>query len=386
MQQNTFKSIFLWVLRIAVGGLFIFSGLIKANDPNGLSYKMQEFFEVWARNGYLPKLMGWLSDYTLQFSIGMIIAEIVAGIAIIIGYRFKWFAYFIFLLTAFFTFLTAYVKYSGEIKECGCFGDCIKLTPNETFTKDIILMVLISVLLLFKNSIADVFSKKLGSIILVTVFLASLLMQLYVLKHLPFKDCLGYKKGNNINEEMAYSAAYKPAVIESKYQYKNLKTGKTELFDGDKLPWQDSLTWKYDTVFAKVISEAQNEPKIKDFKITSFDGEDITQKILTTPGYTFLLIAKDLATAHTGDTKKLKQLVDDCTAKNIPFVGLCANDDIAANEFNTKNNVQINFAQLDNTVCKTAMRANLGIMLLKDGTVVDKWSYADYPTCSSVIK
>jgi len=120
MSQNKALNITLTIIRVFVGVLFIFSGLIKANDPSGLAYKMGEFFEVWARDGYLPSLMHWLNTYAMAMSILMITFEIVAGVALIIGYRFRLFSFLILLLTIFFTFLTAYAMYSGKIKECGC--------------------------------------------------------------------------------------------------------------------------------------------------------------------------------------------------------------------------------------------------------------------------
>src|SRR5918997_5568029 len=128
------------ITRIIVGILFIFSGLIKANDPLGLSYKMQEFFEVW----------GWhsLNDFTLAFSVLMIAFEIVAGVAVLVGWQMRIFSWLLLLLIIFFTFLTGYALFSGKIKTCGCFGDCIPLTPMMSFIKDIILLVLILLILI----------------------------------------------------------------------------------------------------------------------------------------------------------------------------------------------------------------------------------------------
>src|SRR6266498_111114 len=114
--------------RIIVGVLFIFSGLVKANDPLGLSYKMQEFFEVWGLSS--------LNDYTLALSLVMNIFEVLAGVAVIIGWRMKLFSWLLLLLIIFFTFLTGYAALSGKIKTCGCFGDCIPLTPTTSFIKD----------------------------------------------------------------------------------------------------------------------------------------------------------------------------------------------------------------------------------------------------------
>lgn len=115
------------ISRIIVGILFIFSGLIKANDPLGLSYKMQEFFEVWNLHG--------LNNYTLALSVIMIAFEIIAGVAVLVGWQMRLFSWLLLLLIIFFTFLTGYALFSGKIKECGCFGDCIPLQANQSFFK-----------------------------------------------------------------------------------------------------------------------------------------------------------------------------------------------------------------------------------------------------------
>ena len=141
---------FLNISRIIVGVLFIFSGLVKANDPLGLSYKMQEFFEIWN--------MHWLNDYTLAFSILMITFEIIAGVAVLVGYKMRLFSWLLLLLIIFFTFLTGYALFSGKVRECGCFGDCIPLTADQSFMKDLFLLVLIIPIFLYSNRIKPALS------------------------------------------------------------------------------------------------------------------------------------------------------------------------------------------------------------------------------------
>src|SRR6476469_7174370 len=140
----------LTVIRWIVGLLFIFSGLIKANDPLGLSYKMQEFFEAWGIQS--------LNDYTLALSLVMNVFEVLAGVAIIVGWRIKLFTWLLLLLIIFFTFLTGYATYSGKFKSCGCFGDCIPLTPLQSFIKDLILLMLIIIIFVYRNKIPPAFS------------------------------------------------------------------------------------------------------------------------------------------------------------------------------------------------------------------------------------
>ena len=136
------------VARILVGVLFIFSGLVKAIDPLGLNYKMQEFFEVWASEGYLVNIVNWMHSYSFFITLLMIVLEVALGVGLLVGWRKKTVLRLLLLLMLFFTFLTSYVLFSGKIRSCGCFGDCIPLNPIQTFTKDIILLVLIIFLIL----------------------------------------------------------------------------------------------------------------------------------------------------------------------------------------------------------------------------------------------
>ncbi|MBL7765078.1 MAG: DoxX family protein [Chitinophagaceae bacterium] len=381
MKENKTLNIILTIIRVFVGLLFIFSGLIKANDPSGLAYKMGEFFEVWAREGYLPSLMLWLNQYAMLFSILMITFEIVAGVALIIGYRFKLFSYLIFLLTVFFTFLTAYALFSGNIKECGCFGDCIKLQANESFMKDLVLLVLIFILMIFRKRIAQTFSNMTATLVIVFSFVISVWMQWYMLKHLPYKDCLAYRVGNNLLKEMTPGPDYKQAEYKTILIYE--KDGVKKEFTDKNFPWQDT-TWKFVDSKSTVVKEAQNEPPIKDFAISNYDGQDITQTLLSYKGNLFLLFVKDVNEAHKDNIEALQSLISECKKANIPVIGLSASNDIETNKFRTENKLDIEFTTIDATVCKTAMRSNPGLMLLKNGTVTGKWSYADYPAISSL--
>ncbi|MBK7691866.1 MAG: DoxX family protein [Bacteroidetes bacterium] len=381
MSQNKALNVTLTIIRVFVGILFIFSGLIKANDPSGLAYKMGEFFEVWAREGYLPSLMHWLNTYAMAMSILMITFEIVAGIALIIGYRFKLFSFLILLLTIFFTFLTAYAMYSGKIKECGCFGDCIKLQANESFMKDLILLALILILVFFRKRIAEAFSPKVATSIMVATFAISLLMQWYVLKNLPVKDCLPYKIGNNILNEMTPGPNYVPEEVKTVLVYK--KDGVKKEFDLTNYPWQDS-TWTFDTTINTVVKKAQNEPTIKDFSVSNYNGENVTNTVLTYKGNVFLLFVKDVHTANTGNLDRLRILIQACKKANVPMLVLSSSNDIESNKFKEEHKLDIEFFTIDQTVCKTAMRANPGLMLLHNGTIQGKWSYANYPNFSTL--
>ncbi|MBK7762330.1 MAG: DoxX family protein [Bacteroidetes bacterium] len=383
-QQNKALSVTLTIIRVFVGILFIFSGLIKANDPSGLAYKMGEFFEIWAREGYMPSLMNWMNGYSLAFSIAMITFEIIAGVALIIGYRFKLFSYLILLLTIFFTFLTGYANFSGKVKECGCFGDCIKLQANESFMKDLILLALILILVFFRKKITQAFSNSIATAVMIITLVVTLWMQFYVLKHLPFKDCLAYKVGNNLYKEMTPGADFVEAEYKSVLTYKNKKTGELKDFDANNIPWQDTLNWEFADTKNTMVKPAQNEPPIKDFVIGDYDGNDVTKNIVQYPGFVFVVFIKLVDEANTQNIDALRSLVEDCKKAGIPIIAISASNDIETKKFNEQHKLNIDFYTVDGTVAKTAMRTNPGVMLLNAGNVMGKWSYADYPNLAKL--
>lgn len=360
---------FLWLLRIVVGVLFIFSGLIKANDPLGLSYKMMEFFDAW----HTP----FLTQFALPLSVLMIAFEIIAGVAVLLGFAYRIFSFLLLLLITFFTFLTAYVLFSGKIKECGCFGDCIKITNTETFYKDVLLLVLAIILFIFRKRISSVFKfYPTLALMVLTVFFA-FGVQWWALEHLPFYDCLPYKVGNNLYEKMQVPPGTQPAVYETVLVYE--KDGVKKEFNMQNYPWQDT-TWKFVDNKTKLIKEATGEAAIKDFKISDYQQNDHTDEVLRAPGYVFLLFVKDVNKARTDNMDRLKTLLDAAEQKNIPTYILSSSDEPATTEFTKKYNLnKFPVLVVDGTASKTGMRTNPGLMLLKDGTVQGKWSFRDYP-------
>lgn len=362
---------FLWALRIIIGVLFIFSGIVKANDPLGLTYKMDEFFEVWNMN--------FMGKYTEILSILMIGFEIMSGVAMLVGNAFRTYITLLLLLNLFYTFLTGYVLYSGKIKECGCFGDCIPLSNSVTFYKDVVLSVMSIILYYYRNRITPIFKNYTVNFsigVAATIFAFG--SQWYTLAHLPVHDCLAYKAGNNLWEKMQLAPDATQPVFETRFVYE--KDGVKKEFTTENYPWQDS-TWKFVSSDSKLIKEGTGQPKIPhDFAFSDSDGTDHTQEILNAKGYTFLWFVREPEKVSDKNMDKLRDLAAKAATLHIPFYLLSsAGYDIALPFRQQWNVMGITFMTLDGTVSKTAMRTNPGLMLLKDGVVVDKWSYLDYP-------
>jgi uncharacterized membrane protein YphA (DoxX/SURF4 family) len=329
---------------------------------------MQEFFEVWNFH--------WLDHFTLAFSIIMIVFEIVAGVAILLGWRMKLFSWLLLLLIIFFTFLTGYAYLSGKVRECGCFGDCIPLTAGESFCKDLVLTALIVFLFFFRNRIHPVLSKgaSIGVLVGATVFAFGL--QEYVLVHLPVVDCLPYKIGNNIPEKMLPPRGAIPdsTVITMVYE----KNGKKLEFDASHFPAGFDDSYHFVSRYDKLVRKGNAEPAIKDFNLVTGEGTDTTQEVLTGRGYKLFVFVKDLEDAHSAN-RMFNVIVTMARAKNIPIFFITGDyDNLISNVRQMGIAAFVTVLKCDATAIKTAARANPTLYLLKGGNILRKWSYADY--------
>jgi len=355
-------KIILNVCRWLVGLLFIFSGLIKANDPLGLSYKMQEFFEAWNLKG--------LHDYTLAFSLGMNLLEVVAGVAVIVGWQMKRVSWLLLVLIVFFTFLTSYVLFSGKIHACGCFGDCVPLTPIQTFTKDVVLLLMILLLLFNANKMKPLFSAKASLAVITVSFLSIVFLQWYVLKYLPVLDCLPYAKGKNIVEGMKLPPDAQPDIIAMTFKYK--KGGKeVEFLDSVPANVTEDSTYEYMDRYDKVIKKGTGLPKIVDFSLVTMTGVDTTQALLNQTGKYVMLFIKDFSTLDKWK-KDFEMVRIELKQTQTPFFLVTADAATAEQQFQ-----DVTILKCDATVIKTAARVNPTYFLMKGADIINKVSYAN---------
>ncbi len=350
---------FLKVLRWSVGLLFIFSGLIKANDPLGLSYKMQEFFDVWG--------ISFLTDYTLAFAIVMNVLEIVTGIALLIQFPYKQTLWLLLGLIVFFSFLTGYALFSGKIKTCGCFGDCIPLTPKTSFIKDIVLLIAIVILLFNKKKVKSKMHPALGVFILLLVTAGVGYGQNYVLNHLPIFDCLPYKQGNDIVEKMKTPPGAVPDSVSIQMEF--TKGGKDYVFDINHFPENFDSTYVFKNRKEVVVQKGNGlQAAIVDFNITSLSGVDTAQALFSIPTPYVLLFAGKID-ASLPWTELLKQLhnkhklVYIVTADKSGAINTLANENILIGDI---------------TMIKTAARVWPTIFIMNGSTIMQKQSYLDY--------
>lgn len=361
------------IVRIVVGVLFIFSGLIKANDPMGLSYKMQEFFEVWG--------FSFFDDYTLAFSVLMNTFEIVAGVAILIGWRIRLVSWLLLLLIIFFTFLTGFALLSGKIKTCGCFGDCIPLQPATSFAKDIILLLLILIIMWKQQLVRPLFGNFANMAIVSTSTIVCFLLQWHVLSHLPIIDCLPYKKGNDIQEKMKLppGAVADSFAIKFKYQ----KNGKEVLFDMDHFPADFDSSYIYVDRVQELVRKGTGAAPINDFFIFNESGEDTTMALLTSTGKYVMLLSKNIAEADADWSKNASQVANAAYDRKIPFYIVTATIDVARQQLPASE--KIRYLKSDATVIKTAGRVNPTYFIMDGSVIKEKFANADYDKVIKVI-
>lgn len=363
------------ISRILVGILFIVSGLIKANDPIGFSYKLDEYWQVFG--------MEWMNPFSLVISVFISVSEVVLGVAVLFGLQMVLVSWALLIMIIFFTFLTFYSAYYNKVTDCGCFGDAIKLTPWESFTKDIVLLVFILIIFLYRNKVKSVFNSKAvdWALIMITTLGAGYLSY-YCINHLPVKDFRPYAVGKNIKEQMTLPEGAKKDIYEITLVYKNTQTGEVKEFSQTNYPWQDS-TWVWQETKNKLVQKGDHPP-IHDFNILDADGNDITEDILTDPQPIFLVICYNLAKTNKKAFEKINQFTEACFNNGFSIIGLTASSAETIDHFKHEVQSMLDFYNVDETTLKTMIRSNPGIMLLKQGTVVAMWHHNDTPDFNEV--
>jgi len=353
------------IARFLVGIVFIFSGLIKLNDPVGTQIKFEEYFEVFAQDvPFLHDFFMGLVPFTLVMSVLFCAAEIVLGVALLVSYKPKVTTWLLFFLIVFFTFLTFYSAYFNRVTDCGCFGDAIKLKPWTSFGKDVVLTVLILFIIGHRNRIKP---RKTGWVVTLTIIL-TLGLGIYAVSFLPPLDLLPYAVGKNIPAEMKPSEPLQ-------YEYVMEKDGKTQTFE--QYPTDQSYKFK-----EMVLVNENAKPKITDYRVWNDEG-DFTQE--TFQGNKLFIIVKNIKDIDVGSLPAIRALVEGLAGSNIkPYILTSTSDDeIKAfrKEFQLET---IPYYKADATVLKTIMRSNPGTWLLSNGIVRGKWHYNSTPDAEEV--
>lgn len=356
------------VCRFVLAATFIFSGYVKAIDPLGTLYKLKDYAAAMSLNGLLP-------DWVL---VGVAIAlgalEFALGVFMLFAVRRHVVSRITLAFMTAMTVLTLWIFVADPVKDCGCFGDALKLTNGETLLKNIVLIACAALVAWRPADMARFISRSNQWIVRYYTVAYIVITSVYCLYTLPIFDFRPYHVGTNIKQGMEIPEGAEQPEFESTFLLR--KNGETREFTLDNYP--DS-TWEYvDT--RTVQTKKGYEPPIHDFALTTCDtGEDITEQVLTKKGYTFLLVSPRLAVADDSNFGDIDQIYEYAEENGADFycVTASANDEIE--RWRDLTGAEYRFCNADETTLKTMIRSNPGLMLLKDGTIIGKWSHNALP-------
>jgi len=349
--------------RIFVGALFIFSGLIKLNDPVGFSFKLKDYFAPEVLN------LEFLVPYALLIAIVVVIYEVLLGVMILIGYARKFTLWSLLLMIIFFTFLTFYSAYFNKVTDCGCFGDAIKLTPWESFYKDIILLVLILILFFGKKYIQPIFSRGIRGIIIIVSFAFCLGITYHVLNHLPILDFRPYKISANITEGMTIPPDAPKPIYEYKWTFTNNGVEKVVTTNGE-FPNEEG---EY-TVETVEVQEGYEAP-IHDFTMER-DDVDYTTQFMEEDNL-LIVIAYSLSNSEKDGFMPVREITNEALRKGYKVIGLSASSPELTGQLVEDYELNFKFYFCDETTLKTIVRSNPGILELQNGTIMQKVHWND---------
>ena len=367
-KQHIVIGVITTVCRFVLAIVFIFSGFVKAIDPLGTQYKIQDYFDAFGWVGVFPDYIPFLASVLL----GML--EFCLGIYLFFGIRRIIAPRTVVAVMAVMTPLTFWLALDHPVSDCGCFGDAVVLTNWETFGKNVVLLVMSLVVLKWRKRIFPLATIRFDWLIALYGFLYILCMTIYCYRHLPIFDFRPYYVGADIRSGMEIPEGEEPTVYETRFVLQ--KDGIEKEFALENYP--DS-TWTF--VDSKTIVKKKGyEPPIHDFSMMSYeDGEDITEQVLTDEDYTFLLVAHQLGQASDGKIDLINELYDYCLENDYAFYCLTSSSDEDILKWQEYTGAEYPFCLMDNITLKTMVRSNPGLVLLKGGVVINKWSVADIP-------
>lgn len=356
------------ICRFVLAVVFIFSGFVKAIDPFGSFYKIQDYLTAF-------NLISWFPGYwPLLFAVLLAAIEFCAGIYLFLGIRRKISSTLAFLLMLVMTPLTLYLALADPVSDCGCFGDALVLTNWQTLGKNVVLLVAAVTVFRQWREITRFITLKMEWIFSMYTILFVFALSAYCLRNLPLLDFRPYKIGTNIKAGMEIPEGAKLSVLETTFVME--KDGKRKEFTLDNYP--DS-TWTF-VETRTIVKEKGYEPPIHDFAMQSLtSGTDITDSVLTSRGYTFLLVAHRIEEADDSNIDLINEIYDYSVEHGYGFYALTSSPEDAIALWCDRTGAEYPFCQMDDITLKTIIRSNPGLLLIKDGTILNKWSDSQLP-------
>lgn len=351
------------ICRLLVALVFLFSGFVKGVDPLGTAYRIEDYFVAFGTP--------WAIPFSLFLSIFLCAVEFTLGASLLFNFRLKIMTWPLLLMMTFFTFLTLNDAIYNPVPDCGCFGDAIKLTNWQTFYKNIVLEALVLVIFLYRNKYRSMFLPRIDNWGIAIIFIAFSAFSFYQYRHLPWIDFLSWKEGADLVPD-------NPGVAKTYLTYRNKATGEQKEYLSPNYPWNDS-TWTSQWEFVSQRVDDSGVIKGHNLKIFDSAGNDYTEMFINNPGYQFLVASYDLDAASRKGFEKIDRLNGELAKNGHSLVVLTGSLDPDIQAFKKGLHPDMEFYNADDVELKMIVRANPGIILLKDGVVMGKWNWRDLP-------
>ncbi len=361
--------------RLIVGATFLFSGFVKAVDPIGFVYKIQDYL--------LALHLDFLFVLAKPTAVVMVVAELLIGLFLLLGIWRRWSSVLAALFMTFFLPLTLWIALKNPVEDCGCFGDAWVISNWQTFYKNIVLTAGAFYLLFNYKYIRPWFKGRKEHGIAIYMVLLGFSFAIYNMVRLPLIDFRPYKIGANIAEKAIVDPS-KGDITENIFIYS--KDGVEQEFDEANYPWGDPA-WEFVNITTRVIEEGE-QPEIEDFHLVAYDydvemgfyaDEDITEQVLSDQGYSFLMVSCFLEQMKSKDVQRFANIAQKVEASGMNFYLLTASAEDLFQSLSDEIGYQFNFVQADELLLKTIVRTNPGVVLLKDGVVMNKWDGRSFP-------
>ncbi len=352
--------------RLLLGMVFLYSGFVKGVDPLGTAYRVEDYFIAFGTE--------WLNFSALFFSFILNAAELVLGGMLILQIKPKLTSTLVLLMMGIFTLVTLNDALNNPVPDCGCFGDALILTNWQTFYKNLIINVLVLIVFFNRTSIKRIYPDKTEWVLGITLVAIFVGFQYLNVANLPMMDFRAWKVGNRLYVE-------NPEPVKYYLTYRNKETGETKEYLSPNYPYDDP-EWVEQWEFVSQRAEDPNRIEGMNLAIINFAGENVTDMYLKNPDFQFLLVAWSLEETNAESFKELETLFKYAEENGYSFIGLTATLPGKIQQFLEKQNItfDMRFFNADDITLKTMIRSNPGLILIKDGMIIDKWHHNHLPT------
>lgn len=353
--------------RILLGFLFIYSGFVKGVDPVGTEYRIVDYFIAFGTE--------WAIPLALPLSVIMNMAEFVLGVLLLLNVSIQITSWLVVLMMAMFTVVTLNDAMYSPVPDCGCFGDALVISNWQTFYKNLVIDALLLIVFFSRNRVNKWFNiKKEWAILFIAVF-GFIAFEFYNIRHLPLIDFRDWKVGNKMVND-------NPLPMKYYLTYRHIESGQEKEYLSPDYPYNDSI-WLSEWEFVNQRVEDPN-PLLHDLRIEDEDGIDYTDQVIANPGFQFILVAFDLTVSNKKNWDSIKLLLDYCQKTEISFVVITSSLPAEVSKFKENNLFDTDFYFGDDITMMSMIRSNPGLILMKNGIVLDKWHFNDYPSVHEV--